>query len=195
MCGRYAFDDSKEIFEARKIIEKLADNINGCRVKTGDVYPSETAAVLAQTPDGYQAEAMAWGYPMSGSKRYIINARCETVHEKPMFAGSLKESRCLLPCTGFYEWQTLDAHKKKYLIRPAGMQFFYLAGLYRKYREGWRFVILTAPANRHMKDIHERMPLIVPKDSAGVWFAPAPDSLALMRRIYAMTDMLDIAEA
>ena len=197
MCGRYAFDDSKEIFEARKIIEELADNIGEKpRVKTGDIYPSETAAVLAQTQDGYCAAAMAWGYPMHGSSRQIINARCETVCEKPLFAGSLQNRRCLVPCTGFYEWKTIENRKQKYLIRPYGTTFFYLAGLYRLYHKNGgktaRFVILTAPASSQMQDIHSRMPLIIPKESADAWFAPVSDNLTLMRHMYKMTDALDI---
>jgi len=173
MCGRYAFDDIEDIFEARTFLEEIVSNIGSekaAAVKTGEVFPSETAAVLAQ---GIGHTAFAWGYPLQGTKRIIINARSETVLDKPMFRKSLAKHKCLVACTGFFEWKTVQGGKQKYIIRPKGEDFFYLAGLYERFYIGGqaqaRFVIITAPANESMAEIHERMPLMVPVRCADEW--------------------------
>ncbi len=194
MCGRYAFDDSKEIYEVRKLIEEIASRIGNAaasRVKTGEIFPSETAAVVVQSLDGYCADTMAWGYPMKDSKRLLINARCETAQQKPLFASSLKQQKCLIPCTGFYEWQATADGKKKYLICPDRQPFFYLAGLYRCYGQSARFVILTAPAHASMRDIHDRMPLIVLPAHQNMWLSETEDTLGQMRKIYAQITHLE----
>lgn len=173
MCGRYAFDDIEEIYEVRAFLEEAAANVGSeaaSQIKTGEVFPSEPCAVIAQ---GVGATAMNWGYPMSNTKRIIINARSETIFSKPMFRGSVINRKCLIPCTGFYEWKKETHGKQKYKINPIGEEFFYLAGIYNTFRTGGvyqkRFVIITAEANKSMQDIHSRMPLIVPKKSVDKW--------------------------
>ena len=188
MCGRYAFDDIEEIFEVRTILEELAENVGSDKasgVKTGEVFPSETAAVIAQ---GRGASAMAWGYPLHSTSRLIINARSETLFDKPMFKKSIASNRCLVPCTGFFEWSKSSGAKHKFKIYPAGEKFFYLAGLYGSFSKDGavqeRFVIITAPANEDMKPIHERMPLMVLRDDKNSWLgADTVDIEALYKRI------------
>lgn len=108
---------------------------------------------------------MSWGYPYN--KRLIINARIETVLGKPLFQRSMFDKKCLFACTGFFEWAAHNGKKQKFMIKPAGEDFFYLAGLYNSFfgsaEKKNHFVIITAPANEHMKELHDRMPLIVPK--------------------------------
>lgn len=200
MCGRYAFDDIKEIYEARKILADISANLGekaAASVKTGEIFPTETAAVIAQNAKGYSADVMAWGYPMSGSKRSIINARSETLTQKPFFAKSLAGKKCLIPCTGFFEWKSLEKGKQKYLIRPKSQRFFYLAGLYNTFLNPEenaqnRFVIITAPANDAMRDIHSRMPLIVPKKGVETWFEKNSDYNARVSKIYDMMGELSV---
>ncbi len=196
MCGRYAFSDIDEIYEARRILEEVAKRLGddpAAVVKTGEVFPSERAAVVAQRPGGAISDAMNWGYPVGG--KLLINARSETVAEKPLFAQSLNGGRCLVPCTGFFEWKTEGKRKTKFLIRPEGARFFYLAGLYGRFADkgkaGEHFVIITAPANADMQQIHHRMPLIVPKAASELWLGNgnAPDTI---KEIYDMTGKLDL---
>jgi putative SOS response-associated peptidase YedK len=196
MCGRYAFSDIDEIYEARRILEEVAQRLGdeqAAAVKTGEVFPTERAAVVAQRPDGAHAEAMRWGYPMNG--RLLINARSETIAEKPLFARSIAGGKCLVPCTGFFEWKTEGKRKQKFLIRPEGTRFFYLAGLYSRFvedgRTGERFVIITAPANEAMKEVHPRMPLIVPKESPGLWLENRLNENSI-NEIYRLTEKLDL---
>ncbi len=200
MCGRYSFDDTKDIYEARKIIEDIASRLGSDAaksVKTGEVFPSEAAAVVAQSAlkNGYQADVMHWGYPVRDSKQLIINARSETIFEKGMFKRSIAHKKCLIPCTGFFEWKSTGNIKEKYLIRPEGQEFFYLAGLYDCFDMQSlpqnRYVILTAPANEAMISIHSRMPLIVQKQFAQSWFKSAlnPD---IIKHIYDTTCSLAV---
>ena len=196
MCGRYAFSDIDEIYEARRILEEVAQRLGeeqAAAVKTGEVFPTERAAVVAQRPGGASADVMRWGYPLNG--KLLINARSETIAEKPLFARSLAGGRCLVPCTGFFEWKAEGKSKQKFLIRPEGTRFFYLAGLHSRFMEDGlaneRFVIITAPANDAMKHIHSRMPLIVPSGSAELWLNNNRDS-DIISKIYGLTDRLEL---
>lgn len=201
MCGRYAFDDIKDILEARSIIEDIASRLgeqSAESVKTGEVCPGDAAAVLAQTASGCEAGVMAWGFPKAQTKQLIINARSETVFDVNMFRRSLANKKCLIPCTGFFEWKTEGKSKIKHIIRPKAERFFYLAGLYDAFyaagEKSNRFVILTAAANAQMRDIHHRMPFIVPKEYAQSWLGGhmTPESI---KRLYVMTDSLEIEPA
>ena len=196
MCGRYAFSDIDEIYEARKILEEVARRLGdeeAAAVKTGEVFPTEHAAVVVQGPGGTQTGVMQWGYPLQG--KLLINARSETIAEKPLFRKSLAGGRCLVPCTGFYEWKAEGKHKQKYLIRSEGEQFFYLAGVFSRFNldgnMGDRFVIVTAPANEAMREIHTRMPLIVPVGSAELWLANKWTE-DIIERIYRLTTRLEM---
>ena len=202
MCGRYAFDDTKEIFEFRMLLEEIADVFGeqaAASVKTGEVFPTDTAAVLAQYNDGMRAEPMAWGYLLSNSSRPIINARSETLLEKPLFRNSVLSQKALIPCTGFYEWQKTDIGKIKYHIQIKDSNFFYLAGLYRTdqlcdvtYN---RFVIITAPANSAMREIHHRMPLMISKTDAAVWLNARENLGELIHSFIKETPPLSIINA
>ncbi len=201
MCGRYSFDDLHEIYEVRSIIEEVASRLGedaAAEVKRGEVFPSETAAVVTQAGPSLRCGVMSWGYPLSGKSQLIINAKSENIFRLEMFRKSLANKRCIVPCTGFYEWKHEGKDKTKYIIRPKGEDFFYLAGLYDSYyikgEKKDRFVIITAPANTWMKEIHSRMPLIVLKKAAGDWLCNTADP-ANIKQIYSMSENLDLIEA
>lgn len=105
-------------------------------------------------------------YGRSVSVPVIFNARAETVEEKKTFRQSLFTNRCVVPSTGFYEW---DEQKKKHLFRLPGEQTLYMAGICKEYDGIQRYVILTTAANNSMKAIHDRMPVILPKDKILLW--------------------------
>ena len=99
-------------------------------------------------------------------KGVIINARAETVFEKKTFRDSVINRRCVIPSTGFYEW---DSARRKYLFRLEGTNTLYMAGIYSYYQDEPRFVILTTQANDSMKDVHNRMPLVIYKSEIETW--------------------------
>lgn len=109
---------------------------------------------------------ISWGFPKWTSKGVIINARSETAAEKSMFRKSLLQRRCVVPATGFYEWN----HKKqKYKFNLPNHELLYLAGIWNEYEGEKHFVILTTAANEAMKDIHNRMPVILKKNIINQW--------------------------
>ena len=134
-----------------------------------------------------------WGFPnYMKSSAVIINARCETLHEKPTFRKLLGTGRCLVPASGFYEWKAagVPAKKKdKYLIRAAESKLMYFAGLYGSFIDktgipSTRFVIITTEANRQMSQIHSRMPVILRKSEALAWISPENKDLNSLLRPY-----------
>jgi putative SOS response-associated peptidase YedK len=191
MCGRYAFDDIKEIYEARRILEEIASRLGkdiADSVKTGEIFPGDRAAVLAQGEGGYSADVMEWGYFLKDTKRLVINARSESAAYTGMFRRSVNQRRCLMPCTGYFEWKPDETGKVKYIIKPEGEDMFYLAGLFDYFKAGdkevKRFVILTCEADPRIKYIHSRMPVIVTKNGVSSWFSEGYNNEKLKTFIY-----------
>lgn len=187
MCGRYYIDDDDEILEMREIIdevtERFKDTAKLSAMKTGEIFPTQTVPVILASNNKKHADLMKWGYPHFKGSGVIINARAETAAEKNMFRYSIKSRRCLIPTTGFFEWEHTKGKSKKdkYLIHLNNDPMLYLAGLYNKYFDDERnpynsFVILTTAANDSMKHIHSRMPVILTRSKKDIWLHD--DSLA-----------------
>lgn len=110
-----------------------------------------------------------------------LNARSDTIHEKPSFRNSIKDKRCILPLDGFYEWQHINKKKQPYYIYPSDGTVFYLGCIYNTWinRQTGEvrdtFSIITTDANQLMEKIHntkKRMPLILPKNALQEWVDP-----------------------
>lgn len=101
----------------------------------------------------------------------MINARSETVAEKPAYRAAYKRRRCLIPASGFFEWHTTDQGKQPYVVRPSGGEPMTFAGLWEENEElGVRScTILTRAANDTLKPIHHRMPVLLHPDQFEVW--------------------------
>ena len=126
MCGRYSLapDQSKEIAQ---IVAEVQARFGAASIHTGEIFPTNVAPILF--PDGQKMtpKPIIWGL----GKGVIINARGETALDKPMFRRSVLERRCIVPTTGFYEW---DSQKRKYHFRLPGQDRLYLAGLWNVFR-------------------------------------------------------------
>jgi putative SOS response-associated peptidase YedK len=109
---------------------------------------------------------MAWGFHGFKKSQSIINARLETVTEKKMFAKAFSNTRCVFSTSGFYEW---DQKKRKFLFREKDSEILYLAGFYKNFEDGNRSIILTTAANKSIEAIHNRMPVILEKDTIDRW--------------------------
>ena len=154
----------------RAIVERLEHR--NVKVKTGDVFPGDMAAVVASNRQLQpQPFAMEWGYHLSDGKR-LINARSETASRKAMFADGIRQRRCLIPAQHYYEWEKTDGRKVKYTIEPEGADGFFLAGIYRMEAGKPVFTILTRGATEGIIFIHERMPVILPNEAAEDWLNP-----------------------
>lgn len=165
MCGRYYVDDdtSREI---RKILEQIDAKYENNKRKPGEIFPTNTAPILAAFGQEVEPELSVWGYPNFYKKGVLINARAETALEKKTFRESILSRRCVIPSSGFYEW---DSDKHKFLFKRKEEEILYMAGIYNFFQEECRFVILTTAANESMEDIHNRMPVVLTKEEVEPW--------------------------
>lgn len=171
MCGRYFISNEQEEAEINKIIETVKIRYRNTPIlsemKTGEIYPTYIVPVItAESP-----VLMKWGFARFDGKGQVINARLESASEKPMFRKPFAERRCLVPASWFFEWEKRGTKKQKYAI---GFQdTLYMAGLYRFERDVPipTFVILTRPAAPGIAFIHDRMPVILTKETHKAWFS------------------------
>lgn len=133
--------------------------------RSGDACPGRMLPVFRLENQRVQTMQMVWGFPGGQSGR-VINARCETAAEKPMFRACLAGRRCVIPTAGFYEW---DADGRQFLFEPPVEGALYLAGLYDIRAGEPCFCVLTTAANQSMAPVHDRMPLILDRVQAGAW--------------------------
>jgi len=177
MCGRYFIaideDELRDIGEEAKRIASAFSELANLKTR-GEIFPTDVVPVQTGRR---RYEPMKWGF-VSYDKKTIINARSETALDKPMFKRSMLESRCLVPASSYFEWKKEDGKKIKYeFYVPGGPVFF--AGCFRQERgSGLRhFVILTRQAVNGLEEFHDRMPVIIPRESAESWLYETPDAL------------------
>lgn len=189
MCGRYGFyraDEFAERFGTKKSDFDVPDNFNAA--------PGQMLPVIRETEQGRVLEGMKWGLVPVWAKDVnigykMINARSETIFEKPAWRGPVKRHRCLVPARGFYEWQKLEKNgkptKQPYFIKPKDQDLFAFAGLYSTWHDSngnelWTFTIVTTSANKEMAPIHDREPVILQPEDESLWLDPSvSDRLAL----------------
>ena len=205
MCGRYASsrkpEDLIEEFEIRtsKVDEALAPDYNVAPTKP--VYavmersPSPRDAEVREPPER-QLRVLTWGLVPSWAKdpsigNRMINARMETVAEKPAYKRAFASRRCLLPADGYFEWyptQQTGASgkplKQPFFVHPQDGGLLAMAGLYEIWRDParadddperfrWTCTVLTTQAEDSVGHIHDRMPLMVERDRWGQWLDPS----------------------
>ena len=117
-----------------------------------------------------------WAKDLSAASR-MINARAETAAQKPSFRNAFKHRRCLIPADGFYEWQKIEKRKQPHFLTLTSKEPFAFAGLWEVWekKEGMRHescTILTTEAKGDIRDIHHRMPVILPPDAFKAWLDP-----------------------
>ena len=178
MCGRYVLFSDTEIAEIREILEEVQRRSEG--VKTGEIFPTDKAPVLIQDQGLIVPEAVKWGFPNFRTKGVVINARSETVTEKTLFKRSLETKRCIIPSTGFYEWSHTGP-KTKYQFNLPGSGALYMGGLYNDFDGERRFVILTTDANDSIKEIHNRMPVVLTHSEMERWMWSYKDALDILK--------------
>lgn len=177
MCGRYQIDGEVSV-EFRTIIERSRQKKSEIGFKQGEIFPTDQVPVLVKGSNGAELKAAIWGFPGFLGKGLVINARCETVLEKRMFLNLVKEYRCLVPASGFYEW---DASRNKVYFQKPASQLLYMAGLWRRDEDAERFVILTTKANDSMIPVHSRMPLVLEEDQLKPWLEDYEEAKRLLQ--------------
>ncbi|QAS69297.1 SOS response-associated peptidase [Oenococcus sicerae] len=164
MCGRYLFQPN-DLPEMQKINQLALEN--GYQFKTGEIFPTDHAALIIAGSNQVQVVSMAWGFPGFKAKQTLINARAETVLEKPIFADAFQQYRCVYPTTGFFEW-TADKEKTYFNYRKE-TSALYIAGFYDFFNGEAKSILLTTAANPSVAAIHDRMPLILKKSQIKRW--------------------------
>jgi putative SOS response-associated peptidase YedK len=174
MCGRFTFDIPLEVLvEIFGLKEVMAVR------SSYNIAPTQQVAVVRQVSDHNSLVPMKWGLvphwakdPAIGSQ--MINARAETVAEKPSFRHAIKYHRCIVPASGFFDWKHEGKSKQPYYFRMKNGRPFGFAGIW----EEWKapdgslldtFSILTTTANDLVATVHERMPVILPPEEYGTW--------------------------
>jgi len=194
MCGRFSLTANEAELNLRFELEGGAapyvPRYNGA--------PTQMLAVIT-SENPHKLNYLRWGLIPPWAKdisigNKMINARAETITEKPSFRTPLFSKRCLVPADGFYEWQQ-DANKQPFRIFVKNNPIFSLAGLWERWKspEGTvieSFNIITTEANSFMKPIHNRMPVILRREDEKTWLA-SKDSVEILSMLkpYAPEDM------
>ena len=173
MCGKYYADREfiphlSTLFNDLGIIpdRELREEWESVLLDEEDISPTDRAVTISASGEGLVASKMKWGLRDPYHDTLVINARSESAAEKPMFAESICERRCVIPASGYYEW---DRSKSRYrFTRPDG-GLVLLAGIYRQELAEPHFTILTAEANECMKPVHPRMPVTIGQDEIRKW--------------------------
>lgn len=189
MCGRFAVtlpsDAMAQLFAARPANDlPISPNYNIC--------PTNMVHAIVSDSDVRQLVTFRWGFvphwyksPKDGP--LLINARAETIAEKPAFKSAARERRCLIPATGFYEWtKDEDGNRLPWYIAPTDGELLAFAGVWQSWEHGDTHLkacaIVTTGANQTMSAIHHRMPVILGEDDWPLWLGEAGHGAATLMR-------------
>jgi putative SOS response-associated peptidase YedK len=199
MCGRFTLKQSAEGLSQVFHVDFVAD-----LAAEYNIAPTQMVATVLQNPESRKREfkQLHWGLIPSWAKdagigAKLINARAETVAEKPAFRSAFKHRRCLVIADGFYEWQRQQGKKQPFYFRLQDEQPFAFAGLWEKWRtavneEIISCTILTTAANELLQPIHERMPVILEPQDYDLWLnsqVQTPQTLQQLLRPYPASAM------
>jgi putative SOS response-associated peptidase YedK len=191
MCGRFTLVATpKAIAETFQVPE-----LPGLEPRY-NIAPTQPVAIVrpASGEMGRELAVVHWGLipawaddPATGNR--LINARAETAADKPSFRSPFRHRRCLVPTSGFYEWQKVDGRKQPYFIHRPDEAVFAFAGLWERWERGGEgpvesCTILTTEANEVMRPLHERMPVVLGREAWEPWLdlgAGRADLQALLR--------------
>lgn len=178
MCGRFVLITDLSVIARDFNVSPVSVHFSPSRnVSPGQYIPAVTGSAQGNALGSY-----LWGLipfwakdPSGGPKR--INARAETLTQKPSFKNAFAKRRCLIPADGFYEWKKEGNKKIPYCFRLKGDSPFVFAGLYERWTApDHRLVetcaIITTTANELVKPIHDRMPVMIPPEQTQDWLSP-----------------------
>jgi putative SOS response-associated peptidase YedK len=201
MCGRYTLStpgsEVARVFGLTEVLE-LEPRFN--------IAPTQEAPIVRQAEGRRWAALCRWGLvpywagdASVGSR--LINARGETLFRKAAYKDSFERRRCLVVADGFYEWRRRGRHKQPFFFSHAAAEPFAIAGLWSRWRGGptplESFALVTTEANREVAAVHDRMPVLLPAETWGLWLdgdnpgdgavrallRPAPDGSLVSRAV------------
>lgn len=182
MCGRYALHARPEVIALQFGLSVAPEIPPRFNIAPGTVILSITGSPVPR------AAWVGWGLIPPWVKdpanaKAIINARAETVAEKPSFRGAFRRHRCVVPASGYFEWHSAGGRKQPYYVCPTKQELFGIAALWDPRPGGpggeGTCALITTPAHAATRDIHDRMPAVLRPEDYGRWLDPAtaPDAL------------------
>jgi putative SOS response-associated peptidase YedK len=178
MCGRYTLTRRQAELIERFAVESVLSDEEELRPRF-NIAPSQLVPVIINQDGKRVLATLKWGLIPFWAKNLetvkpVINARCETVSEKPFFRQALKKRRCLIPADGFYEWSRHNKTKIPLYIHVPQRALFALAGLWDEWTSPDGEVlrtctIITTAANEKMSTVHDRMPVILRPQDEATW--------------------------
>ncbi len=196
MCGRFGLDlPPKSAMQAFGLeeVEEYSPRLN--------IAPGTPICAIVPIPGGKRAARLVhWGLVPSWAKDpkigfRMINARAETLAEKPAFRNAFKRRRCLIPATVFYEWKKLQDRKQPFAFVMADRAPFTMAGIWEHWlgADGSELLsasIVTTEANELLRSVHDRMPVILPPEQRETWLLAESTTLAPLLAPYPADSML-----
>ncbi|UII57563.1 SOS response-associated peptidase [Cytobacillus spongiae] len=187
MCGRYSLSENKAELQAQfqfEMLEELNPRYN--------IAPSQNILAVGSNGQRRKGSFLQWGLvpfwadnPKIGYK--MINARSESIDEKPSFKHAFKKRRCLILADGFYEWKKENGHKQPYRFVMKDQKPFAFAGLYEVWKKSDHplvtCTIITTTPNEVTEEIHDRMPVILPADTYDLWLDPKNEDVTMLKSL------------
>jgi len=191
MCGRYSVLTEDEIIEVRRIIRSVAlgmmtDELEDAVIKAQseqsgqseashtEVFPTDISPIITGDESELSFQYAKFGFEKWDGKGAIINARAETVMNKQTFREHIKNGRCVIPTSGYFEWKAPEEGQKKktkHLIKDEQGNLLFMAGLWREGVDGNEFVVITKAPYGEITHIHDRMPVILRTDQLEAWLS------------------------
>ena len=189
MCGRFTLTQDPDAFDER--FSFTGPDLGW--VASYNIAPTQQVVTVTSEGEQNRAQLMRWGLvpfwakdPSIGSR--MINARAETLAEKPSFRTAFKKRRCLVLADGFYEWKRDDGRKRPMRVTVAQEEPFAFAGLWESWGQGAKdrlltCTIITTSANGFMGPIHDRMPVILPREAEEAWLDPETEDVGALSEL------------
>ena len=170
MCGRFTLKSP-----GRMKFDRIDHSNSPALLPRYNIAPSQNVLTVLQHDGVREAAFLQWGLIPSWSKdgKGFINARSETIEDKPSFSDSFQRRRCLIPADGFYEWQRSGKIAQPYFFQMRDESPFAFAGIWDVWQGDGKVIascaIITTTANELLACIHDRMPVILPSESQDSW--------------------------
>ncbi|MGZ5309323.1 MAG: SOS response-associated peptidase [Solirubrobacterales bacterium] len=202
VCGRYTLTDpDPRMLRLRFELPSSAELDEEPRF---NIAPTDPVLAIRALEGAREAGRLRWGLVPPGATpktigRPLINARAESVDSQPAFKEPFRERRCLIPADGFYEWMVDEDGKRPVWITLPDGELFSFAGLWslsqpKNAEEVTSCALVTTEPTEQMRPIHDRMPVILPRETEAEWLAPDADPEALKRLLGPGSDGLEIRE-
>jgi putative SOS response-associated peptidase YedK len=200
MCGRYSLATTPDVLRALFDVAEFDERLVPPRY---NIAPTQPIAVVREGAQGRELHPVRWGFIPGWARKpdempLMINARAEGIADKASFRNAVRRRRCLVPASGFYEWQARPkggrGAKTPYWIRPRDGGLIAFAGVWETWAgadgEIDTAAIVTTEANRALRPIHARVPVVIPPDDFDLWLSPAAPVEAALTLLHAPPDDL-----